>query len=146
MLASCAEVSVTVKIAAHQIHLKIYTLYYTEKEQIRKVEPACSTWRPGNGMVDVNHHDAVLDLTALPHCLACGGEAKVDLEDRIPDLLQFTPAIVNQLPNLCAQLSLPDANPAVPIISATGVPIGLTQLLVPLINRERCALNKHHVL
>ena len=57
---------------------------------------------PGNGMVDVNHPNAILDLTALPQCLACGGVAKVSLEDRIPDLLVFTPAAVNQLPNLCA--------------------------------------------
>ena len=67
-------------------------------------------------MVDVNDHEAINALSALPHCMACGREPKVDLEDCVPDLLVLASAVVNQLPDRRAILSLANANPVVTII------------------------------
>ena len=67
-------------------------------------------------MVDMDYREAVLDLSALPNCTACGRETKVDLEDRVPNLLVLASTVVNQLPDRRACLSLSAASPVVTIV------------------------------
>ena len=53
-------------------------------------------------------------------------------------------ARLNQLPDRCVSLSLTSTDPMVAVVRAFESPAGCSQLLIPLINSERRALNKHH--
>ena len=141
-LAACAEVSVTegVESTTHEVYLEVCT----EEQQICKVDSAGTVSRTGNRVVRMCHHQAINALTALPHLLAGGCETKLDLEHCVPDFLVLTSTVVHQFLDLRLILGLADTKPVVTIIRATDCPIGISQLLVPLINSERRALNKHH--
>ena len=142
MLAPCAEVAVAegVEVTTHEVYLEARA----EKQQIGKVDPAGTASRSGDSMVDMNHHQTINVLSPLPHCLACGREAKADLKHCIPDLLVFTSTVINQPLDLRVMLSLTNAEPMVAIIESAESPVGVSQLLVPLLHSERRALNKHH--
>ena len=92
----------------------------------------------------MHHHQAINALTALPHLLAGGCETKLDLEHCVPDFLVFTAIVVLQFPDLHLILGLADTKPVVTIIRATECSVGISQLLVPLISRERRALDRLH--
>ena len=51
---------------------------------------------PSNGMFDVSFHEAILALSALPHCTSCGCETKISLEDPVPYLLTLAATVVNK--------------------------------------------------
>ena len=96
-----------------------------------------------NGMIDVDNHDAVLDLSAFPKPHTPWRRNRNQSKNRVPYLLVLTPAVVKT--TFWSWCLIAPSNPAVTVIWAAETPIScVTQLVVPLISSKRCAFNKHH--
>ena len=95
-------------------------------------------------MMDTHYHHSIDILTTFPYMVTSGGIPQLDIENGIPDLLVSVAAVVDQPRNRGAGGSSPHTYPMVMVIRGSECPVRTSQLLAPLIHRQRCAFNKHH--
>ena len=143
LLTTClvAAIAECIEVATHEVNLEVGTSI----RRSAKVGADWSTGRACNGVIDVNNHDAVFDLSA-PSKLHAPWRRNRSQPQRSCTISSgaHSHSCRPTFWSWCT-IGLPDAKPVVTIIWAAENPIScVTQLLVPLVNSKRCALNKHH--